>query len=49
MEASFKNICLIENKLMVTKGEAGREKLGVWDWQIHTILYKIDRQQGFTV
>ena len=23
-----------------------REKLGVWDWQIHIITYKIDTQQG---
>ena len=33
----------IENKL----GE-GRNKLGVWDQQIHTIIYKIDKQQGPT-
>ena len=31
----------IENKHMVTKGERGRrDKLGVWDWQIHTTIYK---------
>ena len=36
----------IENKLMVTKGErGGRDKLGVWDLQIHTIIYKIGKQQ----
>ena len=34
---------------MVTKGEKrGRDKLGVWDQQIHTTMYKIDKQQGPT-
>ena len=33
----------IENKLMATKGErGGRDKLGVWDYHIHTTIYKID-------
>ena len=32
----------IENKL----GE-GRNKLGVWDQQIHTIIYKIDKQTSY--
>ena len=33
----------VENKLMVTKGEkGGRNKLGDWDWHIHTTIYKID-------
>ena len=27
----------------------GRDKLGVWDQQIHTTIYKIDNQQGPTV
>ena len=32
---------------MVTKGERGRrDKLGVWDSNIHTTIYKIDNQQG---
>ena len=35
---------------MVTKGERrGRDKLGVWDWKIHTIVYKIDKLQDSTV
>ena len=35
---------------MATKGEGGeRNKLGVWDLQMHTTIYKIDKQQGFTV
>ena len=40
-----------ENKLMVTKreGEGGRGKLGIWDQQIQTTTYKIDKQQGPTV
>ena len=32
----------IENKLMATKGE-GVDRLGVWDWHIHTTVYKINR------
>ena len=28
---------------------AGRDKLGDWDWHIHTTIYKIDNQQGPTV
>ena len=30
----------IQIKTMVTKGEGGRDKLGVWDEQIHTNIYK---------
>ena len=30
------------------KGE-GRDKLGVWDEQIHTTLYKTDKQQGLPI
>ena len=36
----------LENKLTVTKGERGRrDKLGVWDEQIHTTIYTLDKQQ----
>ena len=33
---------------MVTKGRKVREKdkLGVWDEQLNTIVYKIDNQEG---
>ena len=24
----------------------GRDKLGVWDWQIQITIYKIDKEQG---
>ena len=27
----------------------GRDKLGAWDWHIHTTIHKIDNQQGPTV
>ena len=37
-----------ENKLMVTKGKRGRDKLRVQDEQIQTIIRKIDEQQEFT-
>ena len=30
------------------KGKVGGGKLGVWYWQIHTTMYKIDNQQGPT-
>ena len=40
--------CLIdtENKLMATKGE--RDKLGVWDEQKYTTVYKTEKQPGLT-
>ena len=28
----------IESKFMVTKGGGERDKLGVWDWHIHTTI-----------
>ena len=36
---------------MITKGERwqGRDKLGGWDEQTHTTIYKIDNQQGPTI
>ena len=33
-----------ENKLIITKGEMGREKLEIWDQQIHTTIYKVDKK-----
>ena len=33
----------IQIKTMVTKGEGGRDKLGVWDEQIHTNIYKTNK------
>ena len=39
----------IENKLQVTKGVGGGDKLGVWDQQVQITVYKIDKQQGPTV
>jgi len=29
--------------------ERGKDKLGVWDSQIHSTIYKTEKQQGFTV
>ena len=34
-------------KRIVTKEQGRGDKL-VWDWQIQTTIYKIDKQQGFT-
>ena len=31
------------------RGKEGRDKLGVWDQQIHTTIYKIDKEQGFAI
>jgi len=39
----------IENNLMVTQVGEGKDKLGILDLQIHTTLYKTDKQQGPTV
>ena len=37
----------LESKLMATKGEGGwGDNSGVWDWHIHTIIFKIGNQQG---
>ena len=34
---------LTENKFIVTKGEwYGKDRLGVWDWQIYITIYKTD-------
>ena len=34
---------------MVTQVGEGKDKLGILDLQIHTTLYKTDKQQGPTV
>ena len=31
----------VENKLMVTRVNWERDKLGDWDWHIYTTVYKI--------
>ena len=38
----------LENELMVTRGKWGarRDGLGVWDWHVHTAIFKMDNQQG---
>ena len=38
-----------QSQTMVTKGEGVGDKLGVWDKHIHTIIYKIGKQQGFII
>ena len=35
----------VENKLMITRGKAGRDKFGDWDWHIYITIYKI---RGFS-
>ena len=27
----------------------GKDKLGVWDWQVHSTIFKINNQQGPTI
>ena len=31
---------------MVTRKKDGGKKLGVWDGQVHTAIFKMDNQQG---
>ena len=33
---------------MVTKGDTGRvrNELGVWDWHMHTTVYRMDSELG---
>ena len=37
-----------KTNLQFPKGNEGRDKLGGWDLQMHTAIYKTDKQ-GFTV
>ena len=30
-------------------GRMGRDEVTVWDWQIQTVIYRMDKQQGLTV
>ena len=39
----FLNLWLPERKCW------GRDRLGVWDWHVHTTIFKIDNQQGPTL
>ena len=40
----------LENELIVTKrGRQGRDSEAVWDWVVHTAIFKTDNQQGPTV
>ena len=40
----------IENKLVVAKvGGWGRDGLEVWDYQMQTIIYRMNKKQGPTV
>ena len=32
-----------------SEGECGRDRLGVWDWHVHTTMFKTDNQQQPTV
>ena len=35
---------------MVTRVKAeARDRLGVWDWHVHTAIFKTDNQKGPTV
>ena len=46
-----KQLTDIQNRLMVSKGErvTRREELGVWDYQMQTSIYRLNKQQGHTV
>ena len=38
----------LEKELMATRGERWgmRNSLGVWDWHVHTAIFKMHNQQG---
>ena len=36
--------CLLEKTCGWQRGVSGKDGLGVWDWHIHTTVYKIDNQ-----
>ena len=38
----------IEYRLMLAKGERGRDRdgLGVWGWYMQNITFRMDKQQG---
>ena len=40
-----------EIRLVIAKGEVGRERDGltVWGWKMQTITFRMDKQQGPTV
>ena len=49
-ELTYKIETDLKNKLMVTREKVGgRDRLGVWDWHVHTIMFKIEIQQGSTL
>ena len=31
------------------KGGRGRDRMGVWEWQMHTFVFTVDNQQGLAV
>ena len=40
-----------QNTLVIAKREerCGRDRLGVWNCQMQTVIYRMDKQQGPTV
>ena len=40
---------VIDIEKLLKGKEGGKDKLGDWDYHIHTTIYKIDYQQGPTV
>ena len=41
---------VLDNELTNAKGRmGGRGSLGVWDWHVHTAIFKMDNHQGLTV
>ena len=45
----LKTTLAIENRLVVDKEGWGMVELGVWDEQMQTVIYRMDKQQGPTV
>ena len=36
----------VENRLVIAKVKGGREELEIWDEQMQTIVYRMDKQQS---
>lgn len=36
-----------KTQLSLAKGRGGEGKIGAWDYQVQTTMYKVDKQQGY--
>ena len=45
----LKNLQVQKINSQSPKGKGGRNKLAIWDQQMHTTIYQREKQQGFTI